>query len=290
MIAIYARTTNENITQDVRKLLLRIVGTGMGIVIYEPYYRFLKQKLDLGKDIQTFKNHKELIKKAKYLISLGGDGTLLQTIRLVRDSGIPVLGVNTGRLGFLANASREDIDQVLDALVTKKFKLDKRALLRLETKSGLFGDENFALNEFTIVKKDPTMMTIHAYIDGQFLNSYWADGLIVSTPTGSTAYSLSCGGPIVVPDAKNFIITPIAPHNLNVRPIVIADNETLTLKIEGRSNTYLVSLDSRSETVDPTVEFTIRKEDFYINLIRFEDHNFFNTIRGKLMWGMDKRN
>ena len=290
MIAIYARTTNENITQDVRKLLLRIVGTGMGIIIYEPYYRFLRQKLDLGKDIQTFKNHKELIKKTKYLISLGGDGTLLETIRLVRDSGIPVLGVNTGRLGFLANASRQDIDAVLDALITKKFKLDKRALLKLETKIGLFGDENFALNEFTIVKKDPTMMTIHAYIDGQFLNSYWADGLIVSTPTGSTAYSLSCGGPIVVPDAKNFIITPIAPHNLNVRPIVIADNEKLTLKIEGRSNTYLVSLDSRSEIVDPTAEFTICKANFYINLIRLQDHNFFNTIRAKLMWGMDKRN
>jgi NAD+ kinase len=225
------------------------------------------------------------------MFSIGGDGTFLETLTFVRDSGIPIIGINTGRLGFLANIAKTEINKAIDSLANKKIKIEKRSLISVTSQSKLFGEVNYGLNELTILKKDTSsLITINAYINGDFLNSYFADGLIVATPTGSTAYSLSCGGPLVMPCSQNFIITPIASHNLNVRPLVISDDSIITLKVEGRSSNYLVSLDSRSEVIDSSIELTLKKAEFSANLIQIENQNFFNTIRNKLLWGLDKRN
>jgi NAD+ kinase len=225
------------------------------------------------------------------MISIGGDGTFLETIHLVKDSGIPILGVNAGRLGFLASTQKEEIVNVLTQIKNGQYRLQTRSLLKLSSDLNLFNGEDFALNELTVHKKDSSsMITIHTYIDDLYLNSYWADGLIIATPTGSTAYSLSCGGPILVPGARDFIITPIAPHNLNVRPVVVPDSRKISLKIEGRSKEFLCSMDSRSVTIDSSTEINITKADFRINIIQTENQNFLNTIRNKMMWGLDRRN
>src|SRR6202008_2917748 len=220
-----------------------------------------KKEFDFNLDIPTFSSYKELKEqKPDYLISLGGDGTMLETLDFIRDTGVPVLGVNTGRLGFLASVYKEDYTGAIDKLIQKQFTIDARALLQLQKPNNLF-ELNFALNECTLVKKDSSsMLSIDVHIDGVFLNSYWADGLIISTPTGSTAYSLSCGGPLLEPRSESFVITPIAPHNLNVRPIIISDKNVISLEIEGRSQHFLASLDSRSVTIDSSVQLAVRKE------------------------------
>ena len=290
-IAIFGRSTSDNIAPHVADLFKKLDQFKAELLIFEPFYLFLQQKGLVASGYRTFKSHEELSGNVDYLFSIGGDGTMLETIYLVRNSGIPILGINTGRLGFLASVSKNEVDAALKLIANKEYTMDKRDLIRLETSNNLFGDVNYALNEITVLKKDSsTMMTIHAFVNGEFLNSYWADGLIIATPTGSTAYSLSCGGPIVVPGSENFVITPIAPHNLNVRPIVISDNNVVTLKVEGRSTHYLVSLDSRTEVIDSSVELTARKEEFHINLLRLKGQHFFKTIREKLMWGLDRRN
>jgi NAD+ kinase len=225
------------------------------------------------------------------LISLGGDGTMLDTVTLVRDTGIPVLGINYGRLGFLANIGKEEIDTAIEALVERKYVLDKRTLLHMDANLPLFGDVPYALNEFTLHKSDTSpMIKIHTYLNGEFLNTYWADGLIVSTPTGSTGYSLSCNGPVVFPDSASFVITPVSPHNLNIRPIVVPDNTVISFEVEGRTDNFLCSLDSRRELVPKEVQIAVRKEGFGINLIRLNENNFLQTLRNKLSWGLDKRN
>ncbi len=215
---------------------------------------------------------------------------MLETLEFVRKSGIPVLGVNTGRLGFLATVYKEDFVKSIQLLINEKFTLDKRELIELDNECNCFNEVNYALNEFTIHKKESSaMINIDTYVNGIFLNSYFADGLIISTPTGSTAYSLSCGGPIMVPDSDNFIITPIAPHNLNVRPIVISNNKTISFKVSGRNDSFNVSLDSRSQTIQNQSELIIRKADFRFNMINLEGQHFFETLRNKLLWGIDKR-
>jgi NAD+ kinase len=235
--------------------------------------------------------HEEIDKEAKYLLSIGGDGTLLDTISLVRESGIPILGINLGRMGFLSSISKDKIEEALDKLFTGRFSLDQRVLIRLESSKDLFGDMNYALNEVSIYRKSPlSMLKIQAWIDDEFLNSYWADGLIVSTPTGSTAYSLSNGGPIILPGSSNFVITPIATHNLTVRPIVIPDSSRIRIKVVGRISEFHINLDSRSALTDSSVEFTIMKEEFKINLVLPDGESYFKTIRDKLMWGLDIRN
>ena len=291
-IAIYGRPENTTLSPYIKNLFLKLTALNVTFLLHEPFYNYLKSVINVDvTNINTFKSNELLKHKIDYLLSIGGDGTFLETISLVKDSGIPILGINTGRLGFLASVSKDEINTALESLMNKEYTLDQRVLLRLETENKLFGNVNYALNEITIHKKDSSaMISIHAYLNGEYLNSYWADGLIISTPTGSTAYSLSCGGPIVIPDSENFIITPIAPHNLNVRPIVIPDNNTITLKVEGRSPNYLVSLDSRSEIIDSSVELTVKKENFKISLLKLNSQNFLNTIRNKLMWGIDKRN
>jgi NAD+ kinase len=238
-----------------------------------------------------FKVSSDLDASIDCMISLGGDGTMLDAVTLVKDTGIPILGINFGRLGFLASISPDALQSAVEAIVNRTFVVDKRALIHLDSNEALFGDTPFALNEFAIHKRDISpMIKIHTYINGEFLNTYWADGLIVSTPTGSTGYSMSCNGPILFPDAASFVITPVAPHNLNVRPIVIPDTNVVSFEIEGRADQFICALDARKEIVDKTVQLAIRKEQFCVNLVRLNENSFLSTLRTKLTWGLDKRN
>jgi NAD+ kinase len=231
------------------------------------------------------------LKSLDFFFSLGGDGTMLESVTFVGKSEVPILGNNTGRLGFLATTSREHADKALDSLLTGNYKVESRTLLKLSSTPKLFGSLNFALNDLTIMKKDTSsMITVHVYVDGELLNSYWADGIIVSTPTGSTGYSLSCGGPLVYPKSESFVITPVSPHNLGSRPIVIADDSEISFQIEGRSKKYLVSLDSRFETIDDSVRLVVKKEKFTVKLVILPGHHYFKTLRQKLNWGLDIRN
>jgi NAD+ kinase len=226
-----------------------------------------------------------------FLISIGGDGTLLESVAHIGRNETPILGINTGRLGFLATINKNEIETALEQVVQKKFKLDQRAALKLESNIGIFGEKNFGLNDFTIVKKDTSsMITIHTYINGEFLNSYWADGIIVATPTGSTGYSLSCGGPLIFPRSGNFAITPVSPHTLTVRPIIVSDSSEISFRVEGRSKKFLVSLDSNMATIDSATELRVSKADFKVNLIQLEGYHYFKTLREKLNWGLDIRN
>jgi len=223
--------------------------------------------------------------------SVGGDGTFIKTVSYIRNSGVPIVGINTGRLGFLANIHPEHIEETLEMVKQKRYQFQQRSLLSVTTEDAVFGEDNIALNELTLHKKDTSsMITVHAFLDGNYLNSYWADGLIVGTPTGSTAYNLSCGGPIVTPGCQVHMLTPIAPHNLNVRPMVVPDHMPIKLQVEGRERRYLISLDSTTKSIPQGSEVIVRKADFMINVMKFEDSNFLDTIRNKMSWGMDKRN
>ncbi|HOW25645.1 MAG TPA: NAD kinase [Bacteroidales bacterium] len=290
-IGLFGKSVPAEYVSAIQQLIQRLAGSGVHVMLYEPFQRRLKQLYNVDIQYDTFESHQDIAGSLDYLVSIGGDGTLLDTLALVRDSGIPILGINTGRLGFLSSVSTEHIELASHALLTHNYTLDQRTLVCLESPKGLFGKVNYALNELAIYKKEPnTMLTIHTYVDGLFLNSYWADGLMIATPTGSTAYSLSCNGPILHPDSGDFIITPIATHNLTVRPIVIPDNRVIRLNVEGRSSECYISLDSRFQAINSSTEIIVVKEDFKINLIRMEKQNFFSTIRDKLKWGIDIRN
>jgi NAD+ kinase len=290
-IAIYGRDFNDSVLPFVQEVFDALAVHQTEISVYLKFYNFIKNKVVLPENITTFSNHTELVNQTEVLLSLGGDGTLLDTLSLVRDSQIPVIGINFGRLGFLASINKNEIKNAITALVKGEYSLDKRSILNLESQNDLFTDENFALNDITIHRRDNSaMMIIHAYMNGEFVNSYWADGLIIATPTGSTAYSLSCGGPIILPSAQNFVITPIAPHNLNVRPIIVPDSVELTFEIEARSTKFLLSCDSRTETVDRSVKITINKAKFNVNLVRLNNESYLTTLRNKLLWGIDTRN
>jgi NAD+ kinase len=291
-IAFYGKSFGEDAVAYVQQLFSKLEMLEIKLFIYKPFFEFLKNhNIVLLSEISLFSKAEELKKPIDFIFSVGGDGTILEVVTLIKNAGIPILGLNTGRLGFLSSISKENCLDAIDNLIKKKYTIDQRSLIRLETDKNLFGNLNFALNEITVQKKESaTMIMIKAYVNDDYLNSYWADGLIVSTPTGSTGYSLSCGGPIIAPDSENFVITPIATHNLTVRPIVIPDNNVITLNVEGRNMSFLTCLDSRSQTIDAGVTLTIRKESFKIKLVKLENENFFNTIRNKLMWGADKRN
>ena len=290
-IAIFSKTIPEESLFYIQSIIDELQSKNCGILFYGPFYEKVKAQIRIPEGTGFFKTHEELEGKADFLFSIGGDGTLLDTISLVRESGIPILGINLGRMGFLSSIARDRIIPAIHALMDKKFKLDKRTLLRLETGEHLFSEMNYAMNELSVYRKSPqSMLKIEAYVDDEFLNSYWADGLIVSTPTGSTAYSLSNGGPIILPGSQNFVITPIATHNLTVRPIVIPDSSQIRIKVVGRVKEFYVNLDSRSVLVDSTMELMINREDFKINLVRLEEDSYFKTIRDKLLWGLDIRN
>ena len=290
-VAVYGKQFQQEVAPFVHELFLELEKAQMEVLVYEPFYNFLSQQIRLNLFLGTYNSYEELKKNIDLFISIGGDGTILDATTLIRDTGIPIIGVNTGRLGFLADIAKEQIPKTIKQLINKRFSIDQRTLIKLETEQPLFDGLNFALNEVTISRKDTTsMITITTYINDQYLNSYWADGLIIATPTGSTGYSLSCGGPIVMPGSENFIITPIAPHNLNVRPLVISDKYKIKVKVEGRAKQFLVALDSRIQTMDAGLELTIKKESFKINMIETETQDFSSTLRNKLLWGLDRRN
>lgn len=290
-VAIYAQKINKQDTQYFEDLLKIIADFGWKPILEKDFKTQLVKKTGLGKDCKTFNSHQDFKTGIDCAFSMGGDGTFIKTVSYIRNSGVPILGINTGRLGFLANINRDQIHSTLDLVREKKFVYQERSLLRVETEDDLFGEDNIALNEVTLHKKDTaSMITVHAALDGAYLNSYWADGLIVATPTGSTAYSLSCGGPIITPGCLVHILTPIAAHNLNVRPMVVPDHLPIKLKIEGRQRKYLISLDSKTKPIAEGAEIMIHKAEFMINVMKFEENSFLDTIRNKMLWGLDKRN
>ena len=290
-IAIYSRGIENNQQQDIRLLLDELAARGVEPVFYQDFFNQFYSSIDFKAKYSTFNSSADLDDSIECIMSLGGDGTLLDTVTLVRDKGTPVLGINYGRLGFLANIGKEDLHSAIEALVNQTYVLDKRTLIHLDANIPLFGEVPYALNEFSLHKKDDSpMIKIHTYLNGEFLNTYWADGLIVATPTGSTGYSLSCNGPVVFPDSGSFVITPVSPHNLNIRPIVVPDNNIISFEIEGRTDGFLCTLDSRREIVTKEVQLAVKKENFGINLIRLNENNFLQTLRNKLSWGLDKRN
>ncbi len=259
--------------------------------IYQPYVSQIEGQVDVGLAGRFETAEDFAAGKYDCMITLGGDGTILRAVTLVRDTNVPIAGINLGRLGFLANIDKDYIKKAIRALHSGAFSIDQRRLLHLESNPAIFGEDNFALNDCTLLKRDTSsMIIIHTYVNGEFLNSYWADGIIISTPTGSTGYSLSCGGPIIFPDSGNFVITPVAPHNLNVRPIVISDSSVISFEVEGRSENFLCTLDSRFEMVNAKHELAVRRAGFTVSLVRIGDRNFLQTIREKLLWGIDKRN
>lgn len=292
LVALYNRTFEPEDIPMLQRIIRKLEQHQLKLVFFDDFYRRLQPFLELKSPPQVlFSGRLDLPVNIDMLISFGGDGTMLDTITFVGGTDIPIIGINLGRLGFLAAISEEDIDSALQSLIAGSYTIEKRTLLHLDANESLFGDSPFALNEFTIHRKDSSsMIKIHTYLNGEFLNTYWSDGLIVATPTGSTGYSLSCGGPVVFPQASNFIITPVAPHNLNLRSIVVPDNVIISFEVEGRSDTFLCTLDSRSETITTQTQLAIRKENFNISLVRPHEHNFLNTIRQKLYWGIDKRN
>jgi NAD+ kinase len=290
-VALYGKSITRDDVFYIQGLIDKLDSGGGQVFIYEPFYAYLLDKINFGQPPVPFTKQLEISHSVQFLFSIGGDGTLLDTITLVGNSGIPVIGINMGRLGFLSSISKEEIIPAIDEIINHQYSIDQRTLLRLETASGLFGDFNYALNDLTIYKKTSvSMLTIKTFINDEYLNTYWADGLIVATPTGSTAYSLSCTGPILTPHAENFVITPIASHNLTVRPIVVPDKSIIKIRTEARGIECLVSLDSRTENVDNSIDLIVRKENFTINLLQMSNKNFFKTIREKLNWGLDVRN
>lgn len=289
-IALFGTTFNEAKAVYVQHLINKLEQENVDLII-ESQFSELLSDIKFKNEYSTFDTPQELKENADIILSIGGDGTLLATITLVRDSGIPILGINTGTLGFISSVSTDQIEYAINHLLKGDYTIKNRTLLQLNSENNLFGDTNFALNEVTVLKKDTSsMIRVHAYLDDEFINTYWADGLIISSPTGSTGYSLSCGGPIVLPGTNNFIITPIAPHNLNVRPIIVSDKSKIKLKVSEKDELALVALDSRSRAIGPGLELTIKKAQYKVKLIQFEKQSFISTIREKLMWGKDKRN
>lgn len=287
-VAIYSRGGQTLQEQDLTSLLDLLKHAGIETVVYKS---LIEQYQGLAGLSRVFAGASDLDEQTDALISLGGDGTLLDTVCLVRDKQIPVLGINYGRLGFLASLGKENINDAVKALQERTYVLDRRGLLHLDASIPMFGDEPFALNEVVIHKREfSPMIKIHTYLNGEFLNTFWSDGLIVSTPTGSTGYSLSCGGPVVFPESESFVITPIAPHNLNIRPIVVPNNNVISFEVEGRTDDFICTLDSRKEVVAKSVQLAVKKEAFSFNLVRLNENNFLRTLREKLTWGFDTRN
>jgi NAD+ kinase len=290
-VAIYSRVLDSTQQKDVQLFFDELEREEIEPVIFHEFYEKAIPHIKLPPNATVFSQHTELTGDIDFLISLGGDGTLLDTITLVRDKNIPVVGINFGRLGFLASIGRDEMTEAVKALARRSYILDKRSLIHLDSNIPLFNDVPYALNEFAIHKRDiAPMIKVHTYINGELLNTYWADGLILATPTGSTGYSLSLAGPVVFPESGSFVLTPIAPHNLNVRPIVIPDNTIVSFEIESRADEIICALDSRRELVDKNVLLAVRKENFSINLVRLNENNFLQTLRNKLSWGLDKRN
>ncbi|MBL7771594.1 MAG: NAD kinase [Chitinophagaceae bacterium] len=290
-IAIYNRALNQEDIPSLKILLEEFKRHALVPVIYEKLLPTLQTLEVLPTVFEVFSEEKPLHPKTRFLFSLGGDGTLLDTVRFIGSSKIPILGINLGRLGFLAGTGAHELNFAIESLIKGTYLLDPRTVLHLDSSRPIFSDVPYALNEFSIHRKDSSsLIKIHTYLNGEFLCTYWADGLIVATPTGSTGYSMSCGGPIIFPQANSFVITPVAPHNLNVRPLIIPDSSIVSFEVEGRAEQFLCTLDARSEAIDSSVSLAVKKEHFMINLVRLEGQNFLHTLQTKLYWGADRRN
>lgn len=289
-IAIHGRRFNKEVSDYIQLIFSKIQDRSAELIVSED---FVQQNAGSAFDLKQFNTYKSTddLSNVDYVFSLGGDGTLLETVTHVRHLETPILGINMGRLGFLATISKDNINDALDLFFNKKFTFDKRMLIEVSANQEVFHGVNFGLNEVALLKRDTSsMIIVHCYIDGEFVNTYWADGVMVSTPTGSTGYSLSCGGPLVLPQSDSFIITPISPHNLNVRPLIVSGTSTISFEIEGKGRNFLTSLDSRSYTVDNSIKLTVQKSPFKAVLVQLDGYSFFDTLRNKLNWGLDIRN
>lgn len=290
-VAIYSRGLDERQQVPLLALINELHKYNVSIAVSASLSEKYGHAMSSVQNIAVFHDKATLDADTDCLISLGGDGTILDSVTLIGDKNIPILGINFGRLGFLAGIGKEELSIAVDALVNGTYVIDKRILIHLDSDLPLFGDAPFALNEFGIHKRDTSpMIKVHTYLNGEFLNSYWADGLVVSTPTGSTGYSMSCNGPIVFPESSSFCITPVAPHNLNIRPIIVPDSNIISFEIEGRSEQFICTLDARKEIVEKNIQLAVKKESFTVSLIRLNENSFLSTLRSKLTWGLDKRN
>lgn len=292
-IAIFGQYYPNDTRPIIKDIIVFFNKNNVELCIEAEFLKVLYQHEILKKEYQTFSDYTDLDASFDLLLSIGGDGTILRAVTYARDSGIPILGINAGRLGFLAKVQKENIDAFLQLVLDKQYTLSRRTLISLSTvpKMKEFKELHFALNEITVSRKDTTsMITIETWLNGEYLNAYWADGLIIATPTGSTGYSLSCGGPVLTPEVKSLVVTPIAPHNLNARPLVIPDKTEIRLRISGREPNYLVSLDSRIATLHNNTTLIIKKTPFKVNMVELSETSFIKTLRTKMLWGEDKRN
>lgn len=291
LVALYNRTFEEHDIPTIARILQMLERHKLQMVFYKEFYEKIAPHVELASVPKLFTGKLDMPPHTDMLFSLGGDGTLLDTVSFVGNTSIPLIGINLGRLGFLAAIPEEEVEGAILSLVRGSYTLEKRTLIHLDSSIPLFDGSPYALNEFTIHRKDSSsMIKIHTYLNGEFLNTYWADGLIVATPTGSTGYSLSCGGPVVFPQTSSFVITPVAPHNLNTRSIVVPDDNVISFEVEGRTEQFLCTLDARTETITSAVHLAVKKENFTVSLVRPDEHNFLKTIRQKLYWGIDRRN
>ncbi|MFA5574668.1 MAG: NAD kinase [Brumimicrobium sp.] len=289
--AVFSRTLRASEIPFIKNFIAESEKLGLTLVFEVNFYELLKKELTLIKQYETFRTHRDFHSGIEIAISIGGDGTFIETVSYVRSSGVPVVGINTGRLGFLADTNVNEFEKVLERISKKDFLIQKRNLISVTTEEDFFGEDNLAFNDVAIHKDVKTsMITVEAYLADRYINAYWADGLLVGTPTGSTAYNLSCGGPIIYPNSGVHFITPISAHNLNVRPLIVPDNIPITIKTKGRGNEFLLTLDSNSKMIPTGTEIILNKTDFNVNLIKFEESDFFTTIRNKLLWGIDQRN
>ena len=290
-VAVFGRGFPSYARENIATMFSKFSALNVDLWVFEPLFEFLQKKTGLRPQVAgLFTDHHTLPKDIDFLFSLGGDGTFLETVTLVRETGIPVLGVNIGRLGFLSYISQETLKESLDSVFSGRFDIEERMLLKVET-SGQSPDHlDVALNEVRIYKSSGSLITIHVKANEEFLSAYWADGLLLSTPTGSTAYNLSVGGPIVVPEAHSLVLSPIAPHNLTVRPLVLPDSAVLQMTVDTRDPQFQLALDSRTVDLDVDTTITVRKADYTLKMVRIENISFYSTLRNKLMWGADKRN
>lgn len=290
MIAIYGKTFNKSNTVHAQELFDYLAKKKMKFVVEKKFLQLMKEELKINVEADTFDDFDAIKSSTDVVFSMGGDGTILDAVVMIQEAEIPILGINFGRLGFLASLGREQIHAAVDAIAGGTYMMDRRTLLELQCNQPLF-DDPIALNDMTIQRRDQSsMITVNAYLNGELLNTYWADGVIVSTPTGSTGYSLSCGGPILYPTSGNFVITPVAPHNLNVRPMVVSDESILSFEVTGRGDSFLCTLDARYKAIDSSFQLAIKKAKFCANIIRLTDQSFLTALKTKLNWGSDQRN
>ncbi len=290
-IALFGKAFGSDYDELMIDVLKILKTSSIDIVVYEPFLKDIKHCFENDDDYKIFSNTEEIRGNVDVLFSFGGDGTMLDSLPIVRDSGIPVLGINTGNLGFLASVSPKETAAAVRNIIDGNYEIESRSLIQIKDTSNIFNGVDYALNEISVCRKDNgSLIVVNVYIDDLLLNTYWADGIILATPTGSTAYSMSVGGPIMTPNAESFLITPIAAHNLSVRPVVIPDKSNVKIKVEGRSDLFALGLDSRIVLVDKKMEIEVKKADFTFNMIKMSEKNFFETIRKKLLWGNDIRN